>query len=300
MVRDPRAAGVGASFAGASVPEISVAQESEVRAVLGEAPMGQPSPESDEQPLPSPAFASSLLQQALADVGARGAPCAAPAGAVGEILQNAYFVLLVSFTYVVAYVNTDGLLLCRLWGIIVLMSVDDIGFQGCIVHHKVIDFNRDARQAGTGEAENLAIQKLMTQSKLQTGDNDDLILPQIFIDGVFIGDATDLQGLEDDGVLNGLLYRTACMKCHDRRRKPSANQCENCWYKFEEILPGKMTIEQALEEIRQLSEDYDDDDDYDDQDATPAAASQLPVAAAATSSRAAGYPAAAAPPAAAR
>merc|ERR1719343_689727 len=67
------------------------------------------------------------------------------------------------------------------------------------VHHKIVDFNRDARQVGTGEAENQAIQKLMVQGKLHTGDNDDLILPQIFIDGNYIGDATDLQGLEDDG-----------------------------------------------------------------------------------------------------
>ena len=43
--------------------------------------------------------------------------------------------------------------------------------------------NRDARLAGTGDAENKAIQKLMAENKLATGEDDDLILPQVFIDG---------------------------------------------------------------------------------------------------------------------
>jgi glutaredoxin len=133
------------------------------------------------------------------------------------------------------------------------------------VHHKIIDFNRDARQAGTGEAENQAIQKLMAQGKLQTSENKDLTLPQIFIDGTFVGDATELQGLEDDGLLDAILTRRACIKCNDSRRTPETTKCISCWESFEEILPGMMTIEQLLQELAMMGEcdfdDYDEDEE---------------------------------------
>jgi len=131
------------------------------------------------------------------------------------------------------------------------------------VHHKIIDFNRDARHAGTGEAENIAIRKLMEQDKLKTGENDDLVLPQLFVDGIYIGDANSLQGLEDDEVLESILLRRSCPKCGDRRRQPDSKQCVACGERFEEILPGMMTIEQLLRELAMVNEgDYDED--YDD------------------------------------
>jgi len=153
------------------------------------------------------------------------------------------------------------------------------------VHHKIVDFNRDARQAGTGEAENQAIQKLMVEGKLQTGENDDLILPQIFIDGRYMGDANDLQGLEDDAALDGILLRKTCVKCNDRGRSPESVQCQKCWEKFEEILPGLMTMQQVLQELALTGEDGDyDGDDYDDEDydadevaAASGLATQLPA-----------------------
>jgi hypothetical protein len=134
-------------------------------------------------------------------------------------------------------------------------------------HHKIIDFNRDARQAGTGEAENKAIHKLMVQEKLQKGENDDLILPQIFIDGNYIGDANELQGLEDDELLEGILLRKTCMMCNDQTRSPMSTQCKCCWGKYEEILPGMMTIEQALQvmEAQQAIEGMDYEDEYDEE-----------------------------------
>ncbi len=79
------------------------------------------------------------------------------------------------------------------------------GSQMLQVHHKIIDFNRDARQAGTGDSENKvwnlvrcnmcsninlkivwpglltwvqAITKLNEDGKLRSGANNDLILPQ--------------------------------------------------------------------------------------------------------------------------
>ncbi|CAJ1408347.1 unnamed protein product [Effrenium voratum] len=138
-------------------------------------------------------------------------------------------------------------------------------------HHKIIDFNRDARQAGTGDAENKAIAKLNDDGKLKSGANNDLILPQVFIDGQYVGNGTDLQGLEDDGLLENILMRRACMCCNSSRRTPDMTQCPACWVKFEEILPGEMTISQALQEFHELAldeydEDEDDDDDEGDED----------------------------------
>jgi hypothetical protein len=135
------------------------------------------------------------------------------------------------------------------------------------VHHKVVDFNRDARQAGTGEAENKAIHKLWGENKLQKGENDDLILPQIFIDGNYIGDAYELQGLEDDEFLEGILLRKTCMVCKFNARNPSSTECECCKEKFCEILPGMMTIEQALQamEAQQAIEGMDYEDEYDEE-----------------------------------
>ncbi|CAE7940428.1 LOC34620909 [Symbiodinium necroappetens] len=128
------------------------------------------------------------------------------------------------------------------------------------VHHKVIDFNRDARQAGTGDAENKAIQKLMEDRRLQTGGNNDLLLPQVFIDGNYVGNASDLQGLEDDGLLENILLRKACMQCGYSRRDPGMTQCPACGASYQEILPGEMTISQALQELAQHEDDFDDED----------------------------------------
>jgi len=133
------------------------------------------------------------------------------------------------------------------------------------VHHKIIDFNRDARQAGTGEAENKAIQKLMDQNKLHTGKDDDLILPQMFIDGFYIGDATELQGMEDDNVLTEVLQRRKCVNCNANR---VGAQCGKCGTQFDEILPGMMSIEEHLQKLAMHGGGYDDSDDdsQDDED----------------------------------
>jgi len=133
------------------------------------------------------------------------------------------------------------------------------------VHHKIIDFNRDARQAGPADgSKNRAIQKLMVEEKLKQGEDNDLILPQIFIDGEFIGDANELQGLEDDGLLDAILVRKACMSCNATRIPDleKCSQCSGCWVKFAELLPGEMEIQQALEELAGGGYgDYEDDDD---------------------------------------
>eukprot|EP00811_Abedinium_folium_P008281 NODE_17650_length_932_cov_8.267081.p1 GENE.NODE_17650_length_932_cov_8.267081~~NODE_17650_length_932_cov_8.267081.p1 ORF type:complete len:181 (+),score=46.85 NODE_17650_length_932_cov_8.267081:172-714(+) len=129
------------------------------------------------------------------------------------------------------------------------------------VHHKIIDFNRDARQALGGDAENRAIQRLMAKNRLQSG-NEELVLPQIYIDGHLIGDAHDLQGFEDDRQLDAILSREACVACN-RRREPASMQCPSCWVRYEEILKGVMSIEEKLLKIAQSYEDTLDDLDLD-------------------------------------
>ena len=69
-----------------------------------------------------------------------------------------------------------------------------------------------------------------------------------------MGTATDLQGLEDDGLLENILQRRACMACGSTRRAPDMQHCPACWVHFEEILPGEMTISQKLQEFEELQE----------------------------------------------
>lgn len=116
------------------------------------------------------------------------------------------------------------------------------------VHYKAVDFNRDARQAGSGEVENLAIQKLLKAGKLMTDDDDGLILPQIFVDGQYVGGMEDLQGLEDDDRLEIIL----------KRQDPN--------WKVEEILPGMLTIEATLANMARTSQVNDYDDSVEDSD----------------------------------
>lgn len=135
------------------------------------------------------------------------------------------------------------------------------------VHTKVIDFNRDARNAHTADAENQAIQKLMAENKLQTGDNGDLVLPQIFVDGNQLGDADDLQALEDDGFLEKILRRKMCVACY-ACSEPGSRQCASCWTKLEELLPGVKTIDEVLADMEcdKYDEYGEDEDEYEDEE----------------------------------
>ena len=60
-----------------------------IHIMLREVPMASESPDSEEQPLPSPTLVRSLLHKAMHEIGARRALGAAPPGAMEEILQNA-------------------------------------------------------------------------------------------------------------------------------------------------------------------------------------------------------------------
>merc|ERR1719394_1436530 len=95
--------------------------------------------------------------------------------------------------------------------------------------------------------------------KLQVTDEEDLVLPQIFLDGQSIGGLQGLQALEDDDKLDKILKRQ-----------------DKDW-KVEEVLPGVMTIDEAIKDHDRAEQhnappakkgaagddDDDDDDDYE-------------------------------------
>lgn len=116
------------------------------------------------------------------------------------------------------------------------------------VHRKVLDLNSDVTAGNeTSELVEGCVRRLRERDQVQKSKDDDadLCLPQIFIDGIFAGRADELQGLEDDGLLGRILRRELCVKCFAPR---SSDQfaCADCGSTFEEVLPGKMTIDDCI------------------------------------------------------
>mmetsp|Transcript_815 Transcript_815/g.2169 ORF Transcript_815/g.2169 Transcript_815/m.2169 type:complete len:178 (+) Transcript_815:93-626(+) len=76
-----------------------------------------------------------------------------------------------------------------------------------------------------------------------------------------MGDLDDLQELEDDGLLEEVLKRRACLRCGARwvqhgvgfdaaRGAPFDFTCRGCDGHYREILPGVNTIEEVLQTLR--------------------------------------------------
>eukprot|EP00397_Hematodinium_sp_SG-2012_P047103 GEMP01053439.1.p1 GENE.GEMP01053439.1~~GEMP01053439.1.p1 ORF type:complete len:206 (+),score=44.14 GEMP01053439.1:117-734(+) len=151
------------------------------------------------------------------------------------------------------------------------------------VHHKIIDFNRDCRGALgiTGTQMDRVIERLtqepMAARRLQTetseGD-EDLVLPQIFIDGLYVGNAEEMQSLEDDGLLEKILLRQICPARKDgietrddfcgAKRSPSDKQCRKCQSSFDELMSNLQTLDEAILQIdREEAQEFTSDDEYD-------------------------------------
>lgn len=115
-------------------------------------------------------------------------------------------------------------------------------------HRKILDLNKDATAGGASDdCVEEGVRRLLERDQVQKRDDDDsdLCLPQVFIDGIYVGDYYDLQGLEDDGILGRILRREICVKCYRPRNKESPT-CDECGVSFEEVLPGKMLVEDTL------------------------------------------------------
>mmetsp|Transcript_50694 Transcript_50694/g.156954 ORF Transcript_50694/g.156954 Transcript_50694/m.156954 type:complete len:488 (+) Transcript_50694:113-1576(+) len=111
-------------------------------------------------------------------------------------------------------------------------------------HRKVIDLNLDAR-GGKESGEELAIERLEARNGAVRSDDGELPLPQIYVDGFYVGDTGALQELEDDGLLGRMLRRQLCLHCHQKKAS-KAMTCPSCGTQYEEVLPGTMTIQEEL------------------------------------------------------
>ena len=146
----------------------------------------------------------------------------------------------------------------------------------CKCHFKVIDFNLDSNvdlAISSGEAGNVVyatstsrvnqgdldvIRKLYAQKKLMQDPQDGLIvLPQILIDGVNIGDCADLQALIDEDLLENMLLRHICPKClRERKDKDTGHTvCRWCDEVFQQLMPDRQTIQDVLSTFRQTDSD---------------------------------------------
>lgn len=122
-------------------------------------------------------------------------------------------------------------------------------------HHKVIDFNLDtnidspAKIANPSNRVNQAdleiVRRLYKANKIRQDKNEGVItLPQVLIDGINIGDGIELQSLHDQDLLEGILKRSICPKC--LRARSNEFKCKLCDASYEELMPGRQTIDELL------------------------------------------------------
>lgn len=110
------------------------------------------------------------------------------------------------------------------------------------VHTKVIDYNRDARAGhGKEEEEFAAIERLFALNPQLAQSDDEAVLPQMFLDGWYVGGLAELQALEDDGMLGRLLRRQLCFNCFGQRNVKEM-WCCSCGAEFEEVLPSRTLV----------------------------------------------------------
>ncbi|CRH03754.1 conserved Plasmodium protein, unknown function [Plasmodium relictum] len=97
----------------------------------------------------------------------------------------------------------------------------------------VIDSNRD-----TSTAKNLKDTELYTKWKndqLLLVNENGVILPQILIDGISIGNDIDLQNLEDEGNLDFIVARLKCPNCLTEKSNTDES-CPNCKYDYVSVI----------------------------------------------------------------
>lgn len=127
-------------------------------------------------------------------------------------------------------------------------------------HFKVIDFNLDTSQEQyqpttsqeasannrVNQADLEVVRQLYSTGRIRQDLNEGvIILPQVIIDGVNIGDGVDLQSLEDEGHLEPILKRKRCPRCLKVRHAHAGN-CKWCLVAYGELMPGRQTIEDHL------------------------------------------------------
>ena len=131
-------------------------------------------------------------------------------------------------------------------------------------HFKLIDFNLDTSMEGShpsqlgnrvnqGDLE--IIRELYATGRIRQDPSDGvIILPQVLIDGVNIGDGVDLQALEDASNLEPILRREMCPSCLKSRKENS--RCRLCKVQYSELMAGRQTISDCLATFADDDEEF--------------------------------------------
>lgn len=75
-----------------------------------------------------------------------------------------------------------------------------------------------------------------------------ILLPQIFVDGVYIGNDVALQDLEEDNDLDWIINRRACGACLSDKEE-DMDVCPNCNQVFKTIIPPELVYSGEIRQI---------------------------------------------------
>ncbi|CAG9479645.1 conserved Plasmodium protein, unknown function [Plasmodium vivax] len=107
----------------------------------------------------------------------------------------------------------------------------------------VVDSNRD-----TSTAKNLKDEELFNKWKedeLLKSNENGVLLPQVLIDGVSIGNDIALQNLEDEGNLDFIVSRLKCPNCLQEKSNTDV-QCPHCKYDYVSLISEELIQENAV------------------------------------------------------
>ncbi|KEP62124.1 UNVERIFIED_CONTAM: hypothetical protein HHA_265510 [Hammondia hammondi] len=123
------------------------------------------------------------------------------------------------------------------------------------VVYVIIDSNRD-----TSSAKNLkdvelfkdwkANRILKATEETEFSSEPEVIIPQVLVDGVFVGDETVVQDFEEDGDLDWIFSRAACPAClHEK--PPDAPSCPSCGVTYRSLIPAQYIAEAQVIQMLQ-------------------------------------------------
>ncbi|KAF7458109.1 Thioredoxin-like protein [Cryptosporidium felis] len=113
-----------------------------------------------------------------------------------------------------------------------------------------IDANRDfSIAANLGDSEIFDSLKNEGMLKMDPLESDGtILLPQVFVDGVYIGNDVSLQDLEEDNDFDWIINRRACGACLSDKEE-DAEICPNCNQVFKTIVPPELVYSGGVQQI---------------------------------------------------
>lgn len=94
--------------------------------------------------------------------------------------------------------------------------------------------------------DNLKNEGLLKMDPLESDGT--ILLPQVFVDGVFIGNDVALQDLEEDNDFDWIINRRACGSCLSDKDE-DVQICPNCNQVFRTIVPPELVYSGAVQQI---------------------------------------------------